>query len=274
MIDKTLALKKKKDLLRLLRGIDSLLIAYSGGVDSTFLLATAQEALGEKVLAVTSDSTIHPKRETEAAALFAKKNNIWHLIFSSEEIFMDKFISNGPDRCYHCKKSLFKNLSEIAHREGISKIAHGANIDDADDFRPGTKAAQEAGALAPLSDVSLGKNEIRYLSREMGLPTHAKPSAACLASRIPYGSPITDIKLKMIERAEDFLINEGLRNVRVRHHGPLAKIEVSKDDLEKVIDVSLRELIVEKFIELGFKHIAVDLEGYSTGKMNRSLPGI
>jgi uncharacterized protein len=274
MIDETTAIKKKDALFHLLRGMDSLLIAYSGGVDSTFLLATAHEELGEKVIAVTSDSSIHPDRETEAAIRFTKENHIRHIVVSSRELFLEEFILNGPDRCYHCKKSLFEDLTEIAHREGISKIAHGENVDDANDFRPGSKAAREARALAPLSDVGLGKDEIRFLSRKMGLSTHSKPSAACLASRIPYGSPITDKKLKMIEMAENFLLNKGFRSVRVRHHGPLAKIEVSGDDLEKVMDVNLRGPIIEKFIGLGFKHIAVDLEGYSTGKMNRGLAGI
>ena len=271
MIDKTLAIKKKERLLRHLEKLGSIVIAFSGGVDSTFLLALAHEAVGEKALAVTSNSRIHPARETEAAISFTRDRDIRHILFSSGELALNEFILNGADRCYHCKKSLFENIKDIAQREGISSIAHGANIDDKEDFRPGTKAAEEAGALAPLSDEALGKDEIRFLSQEMGLPTHGKPSAACLASRIPYGSPITAEKLKMVEMAEDFLLNRGFKNVRVRHHGSLAKIEVLEGEVERVFEENLRQEIIENMIGLGFKHIAMDLEGYSTGKMNRSL---
>lgn len=274
MIDKTIALKKQKRLLQYLRNLGSIMVAYSGGVDSTFLLSLAHEAVGEKAIAVTSNSKIHPVRETEAAISFARDKNIRHIIFSSEELALKEFVLNGSDRCYHCKKSLFENITDIASREGIPNIAHGANVDDKEDFRPGTKAAEEAGALAPLSDLCLGKDEIRLLSQEMGLPTHAKPSAACLASRIPYGTAISVEKLKMVEMGEDFLINTGFKNVRVRHYGPLAKIEVCEEDLEKIIDISLRGSIIDKFIGLGFEHVAIDIEGYRTGKMNRGLPGL
>jgi uncharacterized protein len=271
MIDENSALEKKKRLLKYLEELGSIVIAFSGGVDSTFLLALAHEAVGEKALAVTSNSKIHPARETEAAISFTGDRNIRHILFSSGELALKEFIINGTDRCYHCKRSLFENITDIARKEKIPSMAHGANIDDKEDFRPGTKAAEEAGALAPLSDVGLGKEEIRFLSREMGLPTHEKPSAACLASRIPYGNRITVEKLKMVELGEDFLLNAGFENVRVRHHGSLAKVEVSEGDIEKIIDKNLREAIIDRFIELGFDHVAMDMEGYKMGKMNRGL---
>ena len=271
MIDETTAIEKKKRLIKNLKEVGSLVVAYSGGVDSTFLLSLAHDAVGEKVLAVTSNSKIHPDRETAEAISFARDRGIRHIVFSSRELTLKEFVSNGTDRCYHCKRTLFKSITDIARKEGIQYITHGANVDDKLDFRPGTKAAEEAGAIAPLSDVGLGKDEIRFLSQKMQLPTHAKPSNACMASRIPYGSPITEQKLKTVETAEDFLLANGIKDIRVRHYDSLAKIEVGQDEIEKITEPGLRAKIIDKFIGLGFEHVAVDLEGYRTGKMNRGL---
>jgi len=270
-VDENSARQKKQNLLSNLHSLESLLVAFSGGVDSTFLLAVSRQALGDKVLAGTADSVLHPSREREEAARFLKLSGIGHILIPTEEISLPQFVENNPDRCYHCKKLLSQKLLEIAKQRALRHVAHGANLDDLGDYRPGFKAAQEAGILAPLIDAGLTKEEIRFLSREMGLPTWNKPAMACLASRIPYGHPITIQKLQMIREGEDFLYRFGFRQFRLRHHGDTARIEVESAEIEKIIEPSLRKEIVEKFREMGFLHIALDLEGYVTGSLNRAL---
>lgn len=270
-MNEEVARSKKQNLVSHLKKLDSLLVAFSGGVDSTFLLVVAHQVLGEKVVAVTARSVIHPGREGEDAAAFARERGIRHLVFSSEEMSLLEFVSNGPDRCYHCKRHLVQALFKIAREHGIKNVAHGANTDDLKDYRPGFRAADEAGVLAPLIDAELNKEEIRFLSKEMGLPTWDKPPMPCLASRIPYGSPITGGKLKMIEEAERFLLDQGFREVRVRHHGAVARIEVGSAEQEKIMANGLRQATVDKFRKIGFEHVALDLEGYLAGKMNRAL---
>lgn len=263
--------EKKAVLITKLQKLDSLLVAFSGGVDSAFLLAVAHEALGNNVLAVTAVSPIHPLRERVEAIEFAREKNIPHLLFSSRETDLPEFLTNSPDRCYHCKKALCHTLREIAKDRGIRHVAHGANVDDLDDFRPGLQAAVEAGIIAPLMDVNLGKTEIRRLSKSMGLSQWDKPSMACLASRLPYGSTITEKKLKMIEMAEAFLLNKGLKTLRVRHHGTVARIEVGASERHLIFNEAIRRDIIKKFRQLGFDHIALDLEAFASGKMNRSI---
>ena len=185
---------KKENLIRYLKGLDSLVIAFSGGVDSTFLLAVAHQALGEMVLAATASSATYPSQELEEAIEFVKKRGIKHIVFESDEITLPEFSSNNPDRCYHCKKLLSHELQQIAKERGIRHIALAANIDDLGDYRPGIKAGEEMGLIEPLIHVQLTKKEIRFLSKEMGLPTWDKPAMACLASRIPYGEPVTEEK--------------------------------------------------------------------------------
>ena len=265
------ARSKKENLVSYLKKLDSLLVAYSGGVDSSFLLAVAHEVLGEKVVAVTARSVIHPSREGEDAAAFTGKSGLRHLVFDSEEMSLPEFVANRPDRCYHCKRHLVQTLFKIAREKGIKNVAHGANTDDLKDYRPGFRAADEAGVLAPLIDAQLNKEEIRFLSKEMGLPTWDKPPMPCLASRIPYGIPITEGKLKMVEEAERFLLDQGFREVRVRHHGAVARIEVGSAEREKIMANGLRQATVDKFRKIGFEHVALDLEGYLAGKMNRAL---
>ena len=269
--DRLSAEEKKALLMAKLKKLDSLLVAFSGGVDSAFLLAVAHEALGKKVLAVTAVSPIHPLRERTEAIAFAKEKNIPHLLFSSHETDLPEFLTNSPDRCYHCKKALCKILRKIALERGIHHVAHGVNVDDPDDFRPGLQAAVEAGIIAPLMDENLGKTEIRGLSKSMGLPQWDKPSMACLASRLPYGSTITLKKLEMIETAEAFLQDKGLRTFRVRHHGEVARIEVGASEHDLILNDANREGIIEEFRHLGFDHIALDLEPFASGKMNRSI---
>jgi pyridinium-3,5-biscarboxylic acid mononucleotide sulfurtransferase len=270
-VDRLSAEEKKAILAVELGKLESLLVAFSGGVDSAFLLAMAHEALGEKVLAATAVSPIHPLRERNEAIAFAQERDIPHLLFSSNETDLPEFLTNGPDRCYHCKKALCKTLKKIAKKNGLKHVVHGVNADDPDDFRPGLQAAVEAGLKAPLMDEDLNKEEIRSLSKAMGLPQWDKPSMACLASRLPYGSAITGKKLKMIETAETFLQDKGLRALRVRHHGAVARIEVGVSERALILNDAIRRDIIKEFRHLGFDHIALDLEPFVSGTMNRSV---
>jgi len=270
-MDKDVARSKKERLLQNLSGLDSLLVAFSGGVDSTFLVTLAHQALGEKLLTVTASSQIHPIRETEGARNFARKRGIRHLIIHPEVMSLPEFVSNTAERCYYCKRNLLELLFEVARENDIKQVAHGANVDDLKDFRPGFRAAREMGVIAPLVDVKLGKEEIRFLSKEMGLDTWDKPAMACLASRIPYGDAVTEKKLKMVADAEDFLAQNGFKQFRVRCHGPMARIEVENQDIEKIAEAQFRKRLMQAFKQIGFMHIAVDLEGYVSGSMNRAL---
>lgn len=268
---KETALLKKEKLLSYLKGLDSLLVAYSGGVDSTFLLAAAHQALKDLVLAITADSIIHPSKEILDAKTFAEEKGISHIIIPFDAIHIKEFLENSPDRCYFCKKALFEKLLTIAKENDIKYIAHAANLDDMKDFRPGQKAAEELNIIAPLVSVEMNKEEIRFLSREMGLVTWDKPSMACLASRIPYGDSITEDILRMIDKAESFLSSQGFRQYRVRFHKGVARIEVEQSEIKRIVDDQLRPLITDKLRDMGFRHVAVDLEGFVSGSMNRSL---
>jgi uncharacterized protein len=270
-MDHNNATRKKERLIHLVRDAGSMLVAFSGGVDSSLLLAMAHEILGNDVLAATAISDIYPVRENEAASKFTSERGIEHIVFGSEEMSLPYFVLNGPDRCYHCKKSLFQKLIQIAEERGIERVAHGANVDDLEDYRPGLRAAAEMGIMAPLLDAGLRKQDIRFLSKEKGFSQWNKPAVACLATRIPYGSPITAEKLKVIEEAEGFLFERGVRQCRVRHHGSVARIEMESSELGIIMRDDVREAIVRKFREIGFLHIAVDLEGYVSGSMNREL---
>lgn len=265
-------MKTKLDQLRSrLKELGSLLVAHSGGVDSSFLLSVARDALGDKVVAVTAVSAIHPRREREDALRFTADRGIEHILVEGLESTLPEFLANDPDRCYHCKKSLLRQIGLIAAKRGIPHIAHGANLDDLADYRPGWRAAQEAGILAPLVEVGLGKEEIRTLSREMGLRTWNRPSMACLASRIPYGEPIQEEKLRRVEAAEELLAELGFVQVRVRHHGMLARIEVEAADLDRILRPEVRLRLLERLKGLGFLHVTLDLEGFVSGSLNRAL---
>jgi uncharacterized protein len=249
----------------------SLAVAYSGGVDSTFLLKVAHDVLQDRVIAVTARSSIHPQREFKEAAEFARSAGIKHIIIQSEELEIEGFTDNPPHRCYLCKYELFSKIKEVAGKHGIKHIAEGSNIDDLGDYRPGMKAIKELGIISPLKDAGLGKDVIRKLSKQMRLLTWDKQSFACLASRFPYGEKITQEKLAMVDRAEQCLLSFGFKQVRVRHHGDTARIEVAEAERPKFFDLELMDNVYKQFREIGFAYTALDLQGYRTGSMNEVI---
>jgi len=263
--------KKKEALEKKLAGLGSLVVAFSGGVDSTLLLAVAREVLKDRVVAVTFASPVHSKREVEEAVHLAGALGVKHRLVKSDAISPPQLALNTRDRCYHCKKFLGEALQKIAAELEIDTIAHGANLDDLNDFRPGFRAARETGMTAPLIDAGFTKADIRELSRQMGLSTWNKPALACLATRIPYGTRLTADLLEKVERAESAVHALGFSTCRVRCHESTARIELDPDELEKMLDKTCRERVVASLRAIGFLHVALDLEGYGQGKMNREL---
>ena len=254
-----------------LKDYGSLAVAFSGGVDSSFLLVAAQEVLGDRVIAITAAPVFVPPRELKEAEIFCRERGIRQIVIPAESLDIDGVRHNPPDRCYHCKKEIFGKIREAADKNGMAMVAEGSNVDDTGDYRPGMRAVRELGVVSPLLEAELSKADIRVLSKEMDLPTWNKPSFACLASRFAYGEAITDERLRAVDWAEQLLMDLGFRQFRVRIHGELARIELLPEDIPRAMEETTRKLISEKLREYGFQYVTMDLAGYRTGSMNEVL---
>ncbi len=259
---------KRQLLYESLENLQSVAVAFSGGVDSAFLLEAAHTVLGERAVAVTSRSYLFPEREFWEAERFCQERGIRQIVILSEELKIEGFSANPANRCYLCKRELFRKMLETAENLGLSVVVEGSNVDDMGDYRPGMQAVAELGVISPLRDAGLTKAEIRYLSRQAGLPVWNKPSFACLASRFVYGETITQEKLSMVERAEELLRDLGFYQYRVRVHGTLARIEILPGEFERLLQEGIRKKVATKLREYGFSYVSLDVEGYRTGSMN------
>ena len=264
--------EKYGELISLLKSFNGVVLAFSGGVDSTFLLAAGKRALGDRALAVIGRSPTYPKRELEAAIDLAERIGARYKVIDTDEMSRDEFRQNAPSRCFHCKTVLFTTVKAVAEAEGLEQVIEGTNADDVGDFRPGMEASKKLGIRAPLLEVGLTKKEIRELSRELDLPTWDKPAMACLSSRIPYGDEITLTKLGRIEAVENGIRDLGFQELRVRDHGNVARLELSRDRIQAAATPPVRDQIARIAKVAGYKYICLDLEGYRTGALNEVLP--
>jgi len=264
--------RKELALEERLRTAGSVLVAFSGGVDSSYLALAAHRALGAKALAVTAVSPSYPASHREVAEDVVRRFGLAHRFVDTREMESAAYRANRPDRCYHCKSELFEVLGRVRDELGFEAVAYGVNTDDRGDFRPGHRAAEERGVLSPFLDVGLGKQEIRALSRAHGLPTADLPASACLASRLPYGTEVTPERLGQVEAGEERLRALGFRQVRLRHHGSLARVEIDPAELPRALDPAMAKRMVAALKPLGFRFVSLDLEGYRTGALNEVLP--
>jgi uncharacterized protein len=262
---------KQDKLFAILRGMDRVIVAFSGGTDSAYLAWAARHVLGERALAITADSASLPESHKRDAEAFVARYNIRHEYVETAEFDNPDYARNNPDRCFHCKDELFTRLGEIGRERGIPNVVYGVNVDDTSDFRPGQQAARQHGVQAPLLDAGMTKAEIRELSRQAGLPTWDRPASACLSSRIPYGTAVTKENVKLVEKGEEALAALGFRQFRVRYHKELVRIEIAPEELERALTIEMARQLTAAFKALGFKYVTLDLEGYRQGSLNEVL---
>jgi uncharacterized protein len=263
--------RKSAALIRVLENLPGLIVAYSGGVDSAYLAWASTQVLGPRALCITADSSSYPERHREMASRIAREFGLNHEVIRTDEMSRSEYRANPANRCYFCKHELYTRLTAIARERGIPVIADGSNADDRGDYRPGRQAAREFGVRSPLDEVDLTKDEIRNLSRQAGLPTWDEPASACLSSRIPYFSEVTDEKLRMIERAEDVLRGLGFRVCRVRHHETIARLEIAREEMHRALEPDIADAIDRELRAIGYQHVTLDLRGYRLGSLNDAL---